>query len=153
MTMHLARVNARSMALSPTPFPAATDLIVSTTSSELSPAKDADALTIREEMFGGRMPRSSERSRWVYLPPLLHLGACLVSMIGYVIPKLQFLGIVWVFVMLSDLPVSAIAYALAWNHGVIAGIWVVVAGTLWWYLLGRGVETLIGRRRAKIQGT
>ena len=99
------------------------------------------------------MPLSNERFRWVYLLPLLHLSACAISMIGHVIPELQFLGIVWVFVMLADLPISAIAYALAWNHGLIAGVWVVVAGTLWWYLLGRGAEILISKRRARIQGT
>lgn len=98
------------------------------------------------------MPRSNEISRWVYLLPLLHLSACLVSMIGHVIPELQFLGIVWVFIMLADLPVSAIAYALAWNHGMIAGTWVVVLGTLWWYLLSRVAERLIGRFRARTQG-
>ena len=30
--------------------------------------------------------------------------------------------------MLIDLPISIIAYALAWNHGAIATVWVVVFG-------------------------
>lgn len=91
------------------------------------------------------MPRTQMRSRWVYLLPFLHVCACLISMIGHVIPKLQSLGIVWVFVMLVDLPVSALAYALAWNHGTIAAVWVVVAGTLWWYILSCAVGSLYHR--------
>jgi hypothetical protein len=91
------------------------------------------------------MPRTKTRFRWVYLLPVLHLCACLTSVVGHVIPGLQYLGIVWVFIMLIDLPVSAIAYALAWNHGTVAGIWVVVVGTLWWYLLSRGAEILVNK--------
>ena len=79
--------------------------------------------------------------------PLVHLSACLISMVGHVVPSLQYLGIVWVGVMLADLPVSAIAYALAWQHGAFALAWVVVVGTLWWYLLGRGAELLISKGR------
>ena len=81
--------------------------------------------------------------------PAAHVCACLISMVGYVIPSLQYLGIVWVGVMLVDMPVSAIAYALAWKHGAIAAIWVVVVGTLWWYLLSRGVGLLIAKLKAK----
>jgi hypothetical protein len=73
-------------------------------------------------------------------------------MVGRVVPELQYLGIVWVFIMLVDIPVSAMAYALAWNHGAIAGIWIVVVGTLWWYLLSRGAEILINRLKARTQG-
>ncbi len=47
--------------------------------------------------------------------------------------------------MLVDMPVSAIAYALAWKHGTVAAIWVVVVGTLWWYLLSRGLGLLIAK--------
>lgn len=92
-----------------------------------------------------------KHSRWIYLLPIVHLGACLISMIGYVIPSLQSLGIVWVVLMVVDLPISAIAYALAWKHGSVAAIWIVVAGTLWWYLLSRGSGLLINKFRAKSQ--
>lgn len=95
------------------------------------------------------MQNTAKRSRWVYLLPAAHVCACLISMVGYVIPSLQYLGIVWVGVMLLDMPVSAIAYALAWKHGAIAAIWVVVVGTLWWYLLSRGVGLLIAKLKAK----
>ncbi len=97
------------------------------------------------------MQNAEKRSRWVYLLPVVHVCACLISMVGYVVPSLQYLGIVWVGVMLVDMPVSAIAYALAWKHGTVAAIWVVVIGTLWWYLLSRGVGLLIAKLRAKSQ--
>jgi len=95
--------------------------------------------------------RSTRRASWVYLLPLVHLSACLISMVGYLIPSLQYLGIVWVGIMLVDLPVSAIGYALAWKHGTFTAIWVVVVGTLWWYLLGRGAELLINKLKATVQ--
>jgi len=42
-----------------------------------------------------------------------------------------------------DLPISLIFYALVWKHSVFAAIWIFVAGTYWWYPLGRGAESLI----------
>jgi hypothetical protein len=97
------------------------------------------------------VPYREKTSRWVYLLPVAHVCACLISMVGYVIPSLQYLGIVWVGVMLVDMPVSAIAYALAWQHGTVATIWVMVVGTLWWYLLSRAVGLLIHKLKAKSQ--
>jgi hypothetical protein len=82
---------------------------------------------------------------WVYLLPTLHLGACLVSFIGLVIPGLQYAGILITFILAADLPISVPAYALAWKHGVLAVIWIFVAGTSWWYLLSRGAELLLDR--------
>jgi hypothetical protein len=78
--------------------------------------------------------------RWVYILPTLHLCACLVSMIGYVIPSLQYWGIAFTFILLLDLPISVVAYALAWKYPAIEAIWIFVVGTLWWYALSRGVE-------------
>ena len=37
---------------------------------------------------------------WVYIMPILHLSACLISMVGHVIPSLQSLGIIWVGILL-----------------------------------------------------
>ena len=91
--------------------------------------------------------KSRRRLFWAYLLPLLHLSACLISTIAYIVPSLQHLAFGWVILMLVDLPVSVVAYALAWKHGVIAGVWVVVAGTVWWHLLGRGVDFLINKLR------
>jgi hypothetical protein len=96
------------------------------------------------------MTTTRESSRWVYILPTIHLSACLISMAGSVIPDLGFLGIIWVFILLVDLPVSAIFYALVWKHGTIGVVWVVVTGTLYWYWLSRGVEILINRRKNRI---
>jgi hypothetical protein len=80
--------------------------------------------------------------RWRYVLPSLHLFACLTSYIGLLIPSLQFLGILFSFVLLADLPVSFLAYGLAWKYPALAVTWVFVAGTLWWYLLGRAVQAV-----------
>lgn len=95
--------------------------------------------------------QSTERRKpyWIYVLPMAHLCACLISMVGYVVPSLQYLGIVWVGLMLVDLPVSAIGYAMAWRHGTFTTIWVVVVGTLWWYLLSCGAERLVNRFKSR----
>lgn len=59
-------------------------------------------------------------------------------MIGLIFPRLHFLGIIWGFIMLFDLPTSIVAYALAFHYSFLAGVWIFVVGTLWWYLLSRG---------------
>jgi hypothetical protein len=81
--------------------------------------------------------------RWVYFIPILHLSACFVSFVGYVIPSLQYIGILFTFILMADLPISLPAYALAWKYGSFAGIWIFVVGTLWWYLLSRVAATLL----------
>ncbi len=54
---------------------------------------------------------------WVYILPILHLSACLISMVGHVIPNLQSLGIIWVGIMLIDLPVYRIRLSLVERPG------------------------------------
>ena len=78
--------------------------------------------------------------RWRYVLPPLHLLACSISYVGLLIPSLQFLGIMFTFVLLADLPVSLLAFALGWKYPALAVTWIFVAGTLWWYLLGRAVQ-------------
>jgi hypothetical protein len=34
--------------------------------------------------------------------------------------------------MPADLPVSIVAYMVAWSSGFLAFIWIFVVGTLWW---------------------
>ena len=34
---------------------------------------------------------------------------------------------------------------LGWKYSALADLWIVVAGTLWWYLLGRGLEFVLGK--------
>ena len=80
--------------------------------------------------------RSKNRIRWVYWPPLVHLAICLIALLGYVVPGLEFLGILWSLLTIVDIPVSLVTAALAFSqHGVLAGIWATVVGTLWWLLL------------------
>jgi hypothetical protein len=80
--------------------------------------------------------------RWRYVLPSLHFLACSISYVGLLIPSLQFLGILFTYVLLADLPVSLLAYALGWKYSVLSVTWVFVAGTLWWYLIGRAVQSV-----------
>jgi hypothetical protein len=95
-----------------------------------------------EQCLGAVLER---RSRWVYLLPTVHVFVCMVSFIGLVIPSLQYVGILFSFILIADLPVSILSYALAWKYGALAVIWIFVAGTLWWYLLSRVGEALLDR--------
>jgi hypothetical protein len=88
-----------------------------------------------------------EHSRWVYVLPALHLCACLTVAIAFVIPSLQFLGVIEEFILLADLPISIVSYALAFHYTWLATIWLFVAGTLWWYLLSRAAKFVIDTRR------
>jgi len=90
----------------------------------------------------------SERFHWFYWPPLVHLAICLIALVGYALPGFQFLGILWSLVTVADMPVSIVTTGLAFSqHGVLAGIWATVVGTLWWYLLCRAVAFLAGKVR------
>src|SRR5208282_1663172 len=82
---------------------------------------------------------------WIYFLPILHFCACLMSTLRYFVPGLQYLVVIWDFVMHADLPVSLVAYALAPYSAALAGIWIVVVGTLWSYLLSRAAEFLFNR--------
>jgi len=87
---------------------------------------------------------------WFYWPPLIHLAICLIALVGYVVPSLQFLGILWSLVTIADIPVSMATMGLAFSqHGVLAGVWATVVGTLWWFLLSRAADMVIRRFRAK----
>ena len=89
--------------------------------------------------------KPSGHKRWVYYLPVLHLLACIVSMIGLVMPRLQYLGIAWSFIMLADLPISILAYVLAFHSTTLAAVWILIGGTLWWYALSCAVEHFRGR--------
>ena len=88
---------------------------------------------------------------WIYFLPILHFCACLMSTLRYFVPGLQYLIVIWEFVMRADLPVSLVAYALTPKYAPLAATWTVVAGTLWWYVLGRAAEILVSKftRRQK----
>jgi hypothetical protein len=80
---------------------------------------------------------------WIYFLPILHFCACLMSTLRYFVPGLQYLIVIWEFVMHADFPVSLVAYALTPKYAPLAAIWVVAAGTLWWYVLSRGAEVVL----------
>jgi hypothetical protein len=84
-------------------------------------------------------------TRLRYVLPSLHLLACAISYIGLLIPGLQFVGILFSFVLMADLPISIVTYMAAWKYPSLSLIWILVAGTAWWYLLGRGLEALLLR--------
>ncbi|MGC1968161.1 MAG: hypothetical protein WA673_17000 [Candidatus Acidiferrales bacterium] len=88
----------------------------------------------------------TSHKRWVYLFPLAHLCLCLVSIPGYVIPGLQYWGVLWTFITNADLPISIVAAVLAFSGNPTLGVvWIFVAGTLWWYVLGCALEFVINK--------
>jgi len=87
--------------------------------------------------------KASGHNRWTYLPPIIHLSVCLLMMSRYVVPKLEFLGILATFIMVADFPVSLAVLALAWKHPEIAAAWILIVGTLWWFVLSRAIEFVI----------
>jgi hypothetical protein len=84
--------------------------------------------------------------RWVYVFPGVHLAACCVSLIGFVIPSLQYWAIAFEFVLIADLPVSAVTYMLGWKYQAISFLWIFVVGTAWWFLIGCVIEILVDLR-------
>jgi hypothetical protein len=86
--------------------------------------------------------------RWIYWPPLIHLFVCFIALLGYVVPGLQFLGIIWSAITIADFPVSIVTAVLAFSqHGALAVIWAITAGTLWWYSLCKIAESLAAKIR------
>jgi hypothetical protein len=79
------------------------------------------------------------RSAKVYILPAFHLAACLTPPLDTwfrVSPISSFIVIVWTLVMIADLPISLVAYFLAWHYSCFdkCGF---LAGTAWWYFLSR----------------
>jgi hypothetical protein len=85
----------------------------------------------------------SRHSRWVYILPILHLCVCSLALIGFVIPALQPLAIVFEFLWVADFPFSIVGFILVLQYRpALAMTWMVVVGTLWWYALSRVAEAL-----------
>ena len=72
-----------------------------------------------------------------------------MSTLRYFVPSLQYLVVIWEFVMHADFPISMVAYALTPRYTPLAAIWIVIAGTLWWYLLSRAAESQLNRFRIR----
>lgn len=69
-----------------------------------------------------------------------------MSIPGYVIPGLQYWGVLWTFITNADLPISIVAAVLAFSGNPTLGVvWIFVAGTLWWYVLGCALEFVINK--------
>jgi hypothetical protein len=88
---------------------------------------------------------SAKRLPQVYWLPLLHVALCITAMLGFVVPQLQFLGILMTVVNIADLPISFVAFALFFHHETLAWLWMVVVGTVWWYLLSLATQFLHSR--------
>jgi hypothetical protein len=95
----------------------------------------------RAVLQGARFFTRQAHPDWVYFLPILHFCACLMSTLRFFVPGLQYLSVMWDFVARADFPLSLVADALTPKFAPLAAIWIVVAGTLWWYLLSRLAET------------
>jgi hypothetical protein len=94
----------------------------------------------RAVLRGARSLTRQAHPDWIYFLPILHFCACLMSTLRFFVPGLQYLSVMWDFVVRVDFPISLVANALTPKFAPLGAIWIVVAGTLWWYLLSRGVE-------------
>ena len=92
---------------------------------------------------GARFLTRQAHPDWIYFLPILHFCACLMSTLRFFVPGLQYLSVMWDFVVRADFPLSLVADALRPHYSAIAAIWIVVVGTLWWYLLSRLTEGAI----------
>ena len=68
-----------------------------------------------------------------------------MSTLRYFVPGLQYLSVMWGFVVRADFPISLVADAWTPNFAPLAAIWIAVVGTLWWYLISRAAEFLVIR--------
>ncbi len=68
-------------------------------------------------------------------------------MLGHLIPRLQYLGIVSTYLTFLDFPISLVALALVWKYSTLAVAWILVVGTFWWYLLSLGAKLVIDKLR------
>jgi hypothetical protein len=121
--------------------------LCSRTQQVVSPTRTPKGLAKLTNGRGLTTLARQSRTRWVYFLPIIHLCASFTSLVGIVIPSLQYWAFAWTFILILDLPVSLVSYGLAWKHGALAMIWIFIAGTYWWYLLSRGTEFLIDSMR------
>jgi hypothetical protein len=77
--------------------------------------------------------------------PTLHLSIVLFSYLVIFIPGHGSLGLLFTYVLVADLPISIVTYAVVMVYPVLGFIWILLAGTAWWHLLGRGLEALISK--------
>jgi hypothetical protein len=103
----------------------------------------------RAVLQGARSLTRQAHPDWVYFLPILHFCACLMSTLRYFVPGLQYLSVMWDFVVRLDFPISLVAQALTPTFAPLAAIWIVAAGTLWWYLISRAAEILFNKIKSR----
>jgi hypothetical protein len=88
--------------------------------------------------------------RWIHIVPLIHLVFCFAALSGYIVPQLQWLGILFSVLVIADFPISGVYIAIAvGKYGPLAVAWLCVAGTFWWYFLCRAAEGAVLKLRSQ----
>ncbi len=91
--------------------------------------------------------------RWIYFLPAIHLSVCVVCLLSFILPPhLTLLAFVWKFLLLADLPLSAVAIGFGMVYGSIAAAWILVVGTAWWYLLSLGFAAIYRHFKYRNEG-
>ena len=80
--------------------------------------------------------------RLAHILPGLHLSICLLSYVGIFL-KSPYLGMMFTYALIADLPVSLVAYLTGFTYPLFAVLWIMTVGTVWWYGLGRAAEYVI----------
>jgi hypothetical protein len=93
------------------------------------------------------MRKSITQLQLAHLLPILHLFACLAFSVGYIVPRLQYFAIGWVFLNFVDFPISVAALALGWHHQMLGLVFYIVVGTAWWWLLGSKADKSLKQPR------
>jgi hypothetical protein len=89
----------------------------------------------RAILLGARSFTHQAHPDWIYFLPILHFCACLMSTLRYFVPELQYLSVMWNFVVRVDVPVSMLADTLGPHYSALGAVWIVIAATLWCYLI------------------
>ncbi len=79
-----------------------------------------------------------------YVLPLIHACACLA---------IEALHSGWQAIALADYPISTPALSLGFHYNTTAFPFLLVMGTIWWYLLSRAVIFLLSRIAIRRQRT
>lgn len=83
------------------------------------------------------MPSFKTRALLTGLPPLLHLCACVVIVLGHIDVGWEYLGFV-------DIPASILVMGISYNFDhpfILFGI----IGTFWWWVLGQIAEIVASK--------
>ncbi len=87
------------------------------------------------------MTQEATRFRSIHVLPLLHFSVYIGIIVG-VVP-----GVASGYILLADLPISIVVFALGWQHPFFANLWILIVCTLWWYLLSLAMEWVLSKLR------